>query len=414
MKREAYKSLRTISHDDPLGPGGSLCAGCGGQLTLQALSQGAGRKRDFRQCRELLDLARHLSVYPAAARRGFIRRWPAPPRARRACATPSTFSKPKASWRRKQDRKVVVLTGDGAAQDIGLQSTMAAIYRGLDFYYLCYDNESYGNTGFQTSASTPYGSRTSTAPITPSSLHGSLHERRDLFEIWRVQKPPYLATISAAYPLDLSEKVYRASKLKGRNFSSHMSPCPPGWEVDPEWSVEVARLGGRNRHLAVSKKRSTAKFHTRSNAAASSNRWKNYLKRQGRFRHLFEPNRDEETIAHIQTTVDDYWRNVAAKESTAPSESRRADHVSALFRRKTMQNIFDLRMISGPVKIVHIYDPKVRPQSRRRHRQRRSRALHRWHSHGARCERRRGLSPGARHDDEKLRGQSCPTAAASR
>ena len=119
----------------------------------------------------------------------------------------------------------------------------AAIHRGLDFYYLCYDNESYANTGFQTSASTPYGARTSTEPITPRSPHGSVHGRRDLFEIWRVQRPPYLATISAAYPLDLSEKVYRASKFTGPKLFIALSPCPPGWEIDPEWSIDDRALG---------------------------------------------------------------------------------------------------------------------------------------------------------------------------
>jgi pyruvate ferredoxin oxidoreductase beta subunit len=42
----------------------------------------------------------------------------------------------------------------------------------------------------------------------------------------------------------------------------------------------------------------------------------NYLKRQGRFRHLFEPKRDEETIAHIQATVDEYWRHYPSNETT--------------------------------------------------------------------------------------------------
>ena len=47
-----------------------------------------------------------------------------------------------------------------------------------------------------------------------------------------------------------------------------------------------------------------------------------YLKRQGRFRHLFEPKRDDETIARIQTTVNNYWSNVTANSSPAPSESQ--------------------------------------------------------------------------------------------
>ena len=35
-----------------------------------------------------------------------------------------------------------------------------------------------------------------------------------------------------------------------------------------------------------------------------------YLKLQGRFKHLFEPQRDEQTIAEIQTRVDAYWDKV--------------------------------------------------------------------------------------------------------
>jgi pyruvate ferredoxin oxidoreductase beta subunit len=56
----------------------------------------------------------------------------------------------------------VVLTGDGSAYGMGLSATSAAIERGLDFLYIVYDNEGYGNTGQQTSAATPHGARTST------------------------------------------------------------------------------------------------------------------------------------------------------------------------------------------------------------------------------------------------------------
>ena len=49
--------------------------------------------------------------------------------------------------------RVAVVTG--AANGIGLQATLTAIHRGLDFYYLCYDNEGYMNTGVQRSAATP-------------------------------------------------------------------------------------------------------------------------------------------------------------------------------------------------------------------------------------------------------------------
>jgi pyruvate ferredoxin oxidoreductase beta subunit len=209
------------------------------------------------------------------------------------------------------DRKVVVLTGDGAAQDIGLQATMAAIHRGLDFYYLCYDNESYANTGFQMSGSSPYGARTATSLPTQIAPIGATRPRRDLFEIWRVQKPPYVATVSAAYPLDLSEKVHRASKLEGPKLFVALSPCPPGWEVEPKDSVEVARLAVETGIWPLKEAIHGEVLHTR--VPRRFKRVEEYLRLQGRFRHLFEPNRNDNAIAEIQAAVDRYWKEVSAK-----------------------------------------------------------------------------------------------------
>ena len=124
-----------------------------------------------------------------------------------------------------------------------------------------------------------------------------------------MQKPSYIATISAAYPLDLSEKVYRTLKLRGPKLFLALAPCPPGWDVEPEWSVELARLAvetgiwplkeavyGQVSHTRVPKKRKPVE---------------EYLSRQGRFQHLFEPRRNDEAIAKIQATVDQYWEKVS-------------------------------------------------------------------------------------------------------
>jgi pyruvate ferredoxin oxidoreductase beta subunit len=42
-----------------------------------------------------------------------------------------------------------------------------------------------------------------------------------------------------------------------------------------------------------------------------------YLKLQGRFRHLFEPTVQTEAIAHIQAIVNTYWEGVKKAEPTA-------------------------------------------------------------------------------------------------
>jgi pyruvate/2-oxoacid:ferredoxin oxidoreductase beta subunit len=47
-----------------------------------------------------------------------------------------------------------------------------------------------------------------------------------------------------------------------------------------------------------------------------------YLKLRGRFRHLFEPNRQDEAIRHIQERVDAY-RQEAKKTGTASCRAKR-------------------------------------------------------------------------------------------
>ena len=41
----------------------------------------------------------------------------------------------------EENMEVVVITGDGSAYGMGLSATSGAMDRGLDFIYLCYDNE---------------------------------------------------------------------------------------------------------------------------------------------------------------------------------------------------------------------------------------------------------------------------------
>jgi len=48
--------------------------------------------------------------------------------------------------------------------DIGLQAMSAMMYRAHDALFICYDNESYANTGIQTSPTSPYGANTTFTP----------------------------------------------------------------------------------------------------------------------------------------------------------------------------------------------------------------------------------------------------------
>jgi pyruvate ferredoxin oxidoreductase beta subunit len=134
-----------------------------------------------------------------------------------------------------------------------------------------------------------------------------------------VQNPPYLATISAAYPLDLSEKVDRAGKLAGPRLFIALAACPPGWETEPAESVEIARLAVETGIWPLKES-----IHGKVSHTYLPRRLKpveKYLERQGRFRHLFIPARNDQVIGTIQTDVDRYWTEVRSREIVRPTQA---------------------------------------------------------------------------------------------
>jgi pyruvate ferredoxin oxidoreductase beta subunit len=187
-----------------------------------------------------------------------------------------------------------------------------AIHRGLDFYYLCYDNEAYGNTGFQMSSASPLGSHTATTPPAKTRPAGTTASKKDLFEIWRAHRPPYIATLSTADPVDLTDKVRRSKQFRGPKLFTAFATCPPGWGYDPSQGHHLAKLAletgiwplkefvqGRVRHTYIPDRRRPVE---------------EYLRTQRRFQHLFSPRRQEEALHEIQTAIDAYWDDVTLCE----------------------------------------------------------------------------------------------------
>jgi pyruvate ferredoxin oxidoreductase beta subunit len=199
---------------------------------------------------------------------------------------------------------VVVLTGDGSAAGMGLSATSAAIDRGLDFIYLCYDNEGYGNTGQQTSPTTPHGARTAT----DRGPRGNPGVKKDLFAIWAAHRPAYVATVIAAEPVDLARKIEKAKRMRGPRLLLALAPCPPGWGFEPKDAVEIGRLAVKTGVFPLKEWREGRVVHTRRPHPRVP--VEEYLRRQRRFAHLFEPTRDEALLAEMQRRVDAYWEEV--------------------------------------------------------------------------------------------------------
>lgn len=301
------KSIKELPPEENLLPGTAACGGCGGLLALRHCLKSLGEKTVIVNAAGCFTL---LSIYPFTP---FKSSWlytamACAPAGAQGIRDALDILIRKKRLSTDEDMKVVVLTGDGAAYDMGLSSTSGAIYRNLDFYYICYDNEAYGNTGFQWSGATPFGSKTGTTPPEKEAPQGAELPKKDLFEIWRSHKPPYLATISPSHPLDIFNKFKRAANYKGAKLFIALSPCPPGWTTDPSISVRLSNLSVATGIWALKEAVYGEVKHT-----LIPKRFKpveEYLKEQGRFNHLFKPVRQEETLTKIQEMVDAYWKGV--------------------------------------------------------------------------------------------------------
>ncbi|AKX93122.1 ketoisovalerate ferredoxin oxidoreductase subunit beta [Moorella thermoacetica] len=141
----------------------------------------------------------------------------------------------------KDDVTVLALAGDGATVDIGIQSLSGAMERGDRILYVCYDNEAYMNTGIQASGSTPMQAWTTT---TPAKKHVY---RKDMLQIARAHRIPYVASASIGYIEDLRKKIARARDAGGPAYVHLQTPCPTGWGYDPARTIEVARLAVQTR-----------------------------------------------------------------------------------------------------------------------------------------------------------------------
>jgi pyruvate ferredoxin oxidoreductase beta subunit len=200
-----------------------------------------------------------------------------------------------------EDLQTVVLTGDGSAYGMGLSATSGAIDRNLDFLYICYDNEGYGNTGQQYSEATPHAAKTSTS----KGPRGYPGFKKDLFSIWAANHPAYVATVIGTEPLDLARKIEKAKSIKGPRLIITLAPCPTGWNYDPRESAEIGKLAVQTGAWPLKEYIDGKIVHTK--VPRQRKPVEEYLQKQGRFAHLFKPERKEKLLGEIQQRIDAYW-----------------------------------------------------------------------------------------------------------
>jgi len=195
--------------------------------------------------------------------------------------------------------------GDGGTSDIGLQALSGAFERGHNFVYVCYDNEAYMNTGIQRSSATPFGASTTTSPA-GKLKPGQVTWKKNMPEIAVAHNIPYVATACPSYPFDLIKKVEKAARISGPAYVHILSICPTGWRIPPNKAIWIGRLAVETGVFPLYEVEN-GKYRITVDVG-ELRPVKEYLKPQGRFRHL-----TDDLIEEIQKRVIDDYNKLKAK-----------------------------------------------------------------------------------------------------
>jgi len=202
---------------------------------------------------------------------------------------------------------IVAFGGDGGTFDIGIQALSGALERKHDFTYICYDNEAYMNTGIQRSGATPYGASTTTTPA-GSKIPGKMDAKKDLIGVCVAHGVDYAATACVAYWNDYITKVRRAAAVKGPAVIHVLAPCPLGWRFETNQTIKLAKLAVQTRYFPLYEVEG-GKYKL-SMKVPKPVPLEEFLKPQGRFRHLFAPE-FAQNLEELKRQVDNNWNRVA-------------------------------------------------------------------------------------------------------
>jgi len=292
MKKEKKMTL-TLPEEELMSCGHLACQGCGATLAMRYVLKALGQKTVLcipACCWAVID-----GAFPHSSLDVPIYHCAFETAASTACGV-------KAGLEMVGDREttVVAWAGDGGTFDIGLQALSGAAERNDDIIYVCYDNEAYMNTGIQRSSATPYGAWTTTTPV----KYFKNQPKKDIVAIMAAHRIPYIATGSVAYPEDLFKKMKKAKDIKGTRFVHIFAPCPTGWKSRPDDSVKLARMAVQNSLFPLLEieggDKTTLNLKLKDRKPITD-----YLRLQGRFRHL-----TEEQITAMQAEVDARWERL--------------------------------------------------------------------------------------------------------
>ncbi|MFO7741460.1 MAG: thiamine pyrophosphate-dependent enzyme [Anaerolineae bacterium] len=301
--RLALKEL--AKKPERLAPGHRLCAGCGASIIVRQMLAAIDDPVVLANATGCLEVA--TTIYPYTA-------WRVPWIHNAFENAASTISGVEAAYKamvrqgkiEDQNVKFIAFAGDGGTYDIGLQALSGAVERGHEFLYVCYDNGAYMNTGIQRSSATPFGAHTTTSPA-GTKIPGKQQFRKDLTRIMAAHDMPYVAQAAPSRWRDLMEKTRKAVNCGGPAFMNVLSSCNRGWRHGTDETIEITQLGVDTCYWPLYEVEDGEwRLTYKPREKLPIEEW---LKRQGRFRHLFKP-QNRHLIDQIQAQIDRRWEEL--------------------------------------------------------------------------------------------------------
>lgn len=303
----AYKLKEVVQKPDRLTGGHRMCAGCGAPTVVRGVLRALKPEdRAVIGCATgCLEVA--TTIYPYTAwKDSFIHN-----AFENAAATVSGVEAAYNALKRKgkvaETFKFIAFGGDGGTYDIGIQSLSGAMERGHDMVYVCYDNGAYMNTGIQRSSATPKYANTTTSP-SGKVLPGKMQYRKDLAGVLAAHEIPYVAQSAITQNMkDLYEKAEKAIYTPGPAFINVLAPCPRGWRYDTPKLLEISKLAVDTCVWPLYEVvNGEWRLSYKPKEKLPVEEW---LKPQGRFKHLFEKH-NAHLIEDLQREVDTRWEKL--------------------------------------------------------------------------------------------------------
>ncbi|PYR99755.1 MAG: thiamine pyrophosphate-binding protein [Acidobacteria bacterium] len=149
-----------------------------------------------------------------------------------------------------QSKRLWIIGGDGAMNDIGFQSLSRMLAAGCDIKVIVLDTQVYSNTGGQTSTSSFKG-QDAKMSFHGTVIHGKKENRKELGNICMMHKDVYVAQTTCAHVNHFYKAIMEANAYPGPAIVNVFTTCQPEHGVGDNMAEHQAKLAADSRSFPI-------------------------------------------------------------------------------------------------------------------------------------------------------------------